>query len=257
MSVYVGGLCPLKHVLVICAPVLSQTHSNHSCLDASSCMSDILHVFVVRVSPAVIRATASVASTNIVLVIFCHMVSSSKRPFSVRLLRMWVVHVAVVAAHGGDELLHAVLGAAVAGRAWLVHQRGVLLARPHAHAGAPPAAFYSACLYHDVQTTVIQMRLWVCFMPFISACILQTHVVGEGLVHATIRATRLVGMISVPHQVQKTLLPFGHGCKHVWMWWLCTPAAFGAGDKGTYQLSAYYTSQRWDIQSPCQPVAPI
>jgi len=41
-----------------------------------------------------------------------------------------------MAAHGGDELLHAVLGAAVAGGARLVHQSGVLLARPHAHAGA-------------------------------------------------------------------------------------------------------------------------
>ena len=90
---------------------------------------------------------------------------------------MWL-RVAVVAADGGDELLHAVFGAAVAGGARLVHQRGVLLARPHAHAGVPPAAFYSACLYHDDQTTVIQMRLWVCFMLFISAHILQTHVVG-------------------------------------------------------------------------------
>ena len=53
-----------------------------------------------------------------------------------------LVLVAVVAAHGGDELLHAMLGAAVAGGTRLVHQRGVLLAWPHAHAGAPPAAFH-------------------------------------------------------------------------------------------------------------------
>ncbi len=53
-----------------------------------------------------------------------------------------VVLVAVVAAHGSDELLHVVLGAVMAGGTRLVHQRGVLLARPHAHAGAPPAAFY-------------------------------------------------------------------------------------------------------------------
>ena len=47
-----------------------------------------------------------------------------------------VVLLAVVAAHGSDELLHAVLGAVMAGRARLVHQRVLLLARPHAHAGA-------------------------------------------------------------------------------------------------------------------------
>ncbi len=35
-------------------------------------------------------------------------------------MRMWL-RVAVVAAHGGDELLHAVLGAAVVGGARLVH----------------------------------------------------------------------------------------------------------------------------------------
>ncbi len=51
-----------------------------------------------------------------------------------------VVRVVVVAADGGDELLHIVLGAAVVGRARLVHQLRILLARPHAHAGAPPAA---------------------------------------------------------------------------------------------------------------------
>ena len=39
---------------------------------------------------------------------------------------MWVVHVAVVAAHGGDELLHAVLGAAVVGGARLVHKPRIL-----------------------------------------------------------------------------------------------------------------------------------
>jgi len=156
--------------------------------------------------------------------------------------------VAVVAADGGDELLHALLGAAVAGGAWLVHQRGVLLARPHAHAGVSPAAFCSACLCHDDQKTVIQMRLWVGFILFISAHILQTHVVRCGLVHAKIHATCPVGTILVPHQIQKILLPFGHRCKHIWMWWLCTPAAFGAGDMRTYQLSAFYISQRWDIQ---------
>lgn len=121
-----------------------------------------------------------------------------KKNKNIFFLRMWL-RVAVMAADGSDELLHAVLGAAVAGGTRLMHQRGVHLARPHAHAGVSPAAFYSACLYHDDQTTVIQMRLWVCFMLFISACILQTHVVGEGLVHAKIHATCPVGMILVPH----------------------------------------------------------
>jgi len=52
-----------------------------------------------------------------------------------------LVLVAVVAAHGSDELLHAMPGAAVAGGTRLVHQHRVFLAWPHAHAGAPPAVF--------------------------------------------------------------------------------------------------------------------
>ena len=44
--------------------------------------------------------------------------------------------VAVVAAHGGDDLLHAVLGVAVAGRPRVVQQYTVLLAWAHAYAGA-------------------------------------------------------------------------------------------------------------------------
>ena len=46
------------------------------------------------------------------------------------------LRVAVVAAHGGDDLLHAVLGAAVAGGPRVVQQYTVLLAWAHAHAGA-------------------------------------------------------------------------------------------------------------------------
>ena len=68
---------------------------------------------------------------------------SSRHRSNTRVLNMCLcVRVAVVVAHGGDELLHAMLGAAVAGGPRLVHQRGVLLAWPHAHAGGPPAAFY-------------------------------------------------------------------------------------------------------------------
>ena len=99
--------------------------------------------------------------------------------------------VAAVAADGGDELLHAVLGAAVAGGPWLVLQPRILLAGPHAHAGASPAAFHPACLYHDDQIAIIQMRLWICFMLFIPACTLQTYDVFEGQVHACPAATTL------------------------------------------------------------------
>ena len=245
-----GRLRPPNDVHMICLfsanydiSVLSQLHTNRSCLEAFSCMSDFLHVSLSEYDLAVICASI----LSITLLIFCHMGSSSKCHFSMRLLRMWL-RAAVVAAHGGDELLHAVLGAAVAGGPRLVYQRGVLLAGPHAYAGASPAAFHSACLYHGDHTAIIQLQAWVCFMLFIPACILQTHVVGIGQVHAAIHATRPAGMILVPHHIWKTLLPFGHGCKHVWMWWLCTPAPLGAGDMGAYQLSACCTSQRWDFK---------
>ena len=49
------------------------------------------------------------------------------------------LHVAVVAAHGGDDFLHAVLGAAVAGRSRVVQQCAVFLAWTHAHAGESQA----------------------------------------------------------------------------------------------------------------------
>lgn len=40
-----------------------------------------------------------------------------------------------MAAAGGHDFLCTVPGAAVAGGTWLVHQPGVLVARPHAYAG--------------------------------------------------------------------------------------------------------------------------
>ena len=51
------------------------------------------------------------------------------------LLTLRLVLAAVVAAVGSDDVLYAVHGAAMAARANLVCQRGVLMAWPHAHAG--------------------------------------------------------------------------------------------------------------------------
>jgi len=154
--------------------------------------------------------------------------------------------VAAVAADGGDELLHAVLGAAVAGGPWLVLQRRILLAGPHAHAGASPAAFHPAWLYHDDQTAIIQMRLWICFMLFIPACPLQTYDVFEGQVHACPAATTLCFQAKLEDAVALwSWLQSKFGCGG---FELCAPAALGAVDTGTHQLSACYISQRSDIQ---------
>ena len=80
--------------------------------------------------------------------------------------------VAVVAADGGDELLHALLGAAVAGGAWLVHQRGVLLARPHAHAGARLLLRFT----NTHKTT--------CQEVVVAACIRSCRVTAACMLHA-------------------------------------------------------------------------